>query len=218
LTGMKCRIIRYGFAPDADVRPRSLEDLGGDGSRLEVEGFPPIHLRLVGRHQVQNALAALAVAREFRLDPAAVVAALEARRPSAGRMEVRRAAGATLLLDYYNANPDSTRAALATLAEWPGAGRRIALLGDMLELGPAAASLHEAVGARVRAAELGVVGAHAGDYERGAPAGVPVRRFADKPAAAAALREALAPDTVILLKASRGARLEEIVIDLPWEG
>src|SRR5262249_46697125 len=131
LTGMKCRVIRYGLGHDAEVRPRSLEALGPDGSRFEVEGFPPVHLRLVGRHQVQNALAAIAVAREFRLNPAAAVHAIEEYRPASGRMEIRRSAGAILLLDYYNANPDSAKAALATLAAWPNARRRIAILGDM---------------------------------------------------------------------------------------
>jgi UDP-N-acetylmuramoyl-tripeptide--D-alanyl-D-alanine ligase len=133
-------------------------------------------------------------------------------------MEVRRSRGATLLLDYYNANPDSAKAALAALATWPAARRRIAVLGDMLELGEAAASLHEQVGRAVAQAELWVVGAHAGDYERGARAnGIEVRSFADKTEAARALHDALVPGTVVLLKASRGAKLEEVVRDLAWE-
>ncbi|HYM80158.1 MAG TPA: UDP-N-acetylmuramoyl-tripeptide--D-alanyl-D-alanine ligase [Candidatus Limnocylindria bacterium] len=218
LAGMKCRVIRYGLAHDADVRPRALEDLGPEGTRFEVEGFPPVHLRLIGRHQVQNALAALAVAREYRLDPAAVVAALEAERPATGRMQVRRALGATLLVDSYNANPDSTRAALATLAEWPDARRRIAVLGDMLELGPGAGALHRDVGAAVREAELWTVGTHAEDLAAGARgAGVEARVFAELPELAAALRAVLAPGTIVLLKASRGAALERVLTGLELE-
>jgi UDP-N-acetylmuramoyl-tripeptide--D-alanyl-D-alanine ligase len=183
-----------------------------------VAGFPPVHLRLIGRHQVQNALAALAVAREYAVDPAAAVAAIEAQRPAKGRMEARGVGGATLLVDCYNANPDATRAALETLAGWPGATRRIAVLGDMLELGADAARLHRETGAAVRDAALWVVGAHAGDYAAGAKrAGVETRVFADKGALAEALRPLLARGTVVLIKGSRGAALEEIVERLGGE-
>jgi UDP-N-acetylmuramoyl-tripeptide--D-alanyl-D-alanine ligase len=204
------------LARDAAVHPEALEDLGDEGSRFTVAGFPPVNLQLIGLHQVANALAALAVARELKLDPAASVAALAAHRPLKGRMEIRRAGGATLLVDYYNANPDSMLAALATLAGWPRARRRIAVLGDMRELGDTAARLHREVGEAVRNAELWVVGEHAADYAAGgAQAGVAVRRFPDKAAVAAALREQLEPGTVVLLKASRGAALEDVLAGLP---
>jgi len=82
----------------------------------------------------------------------------------------------------------------------------------MLELGPRAAALHRETGARVRDAELGVVGAHAADYAAGARrAGARVRRFDGKPAVAEALRGALGEGVVVLLKASRGAALEEVL-------
>jgi UDP-N-acetylmuramoyl-tripeptide--D-alanyl-D-alanine ligase len=133
-------------------------------------------------------------------------------------MEIQHAGGATLLVDHYNANPDSMRAALATLAGWPGAKRRIAVLGDMRELGETAARLHAEVGEAVRSAELWVVGEHAADYATGArKAGIEARRFPDKAAVAAALREQLAPGTVVLLKASRGAALEDVLAGLPVE-
>lgn len=206
------RIVSYGLAPGADVRPTRIEDLGPEGSRFHVRGFPPVHLRLIGRHQIANALAALAVSREYRLEPEAVAEAIGAVEPLKGRMEVRHAQGGVLLVDCYNANPDSSRAALATLARWPGARRRIAILGDMLELGPAAARMHRQVGAAVRRAELWVVGTHVADYAAGARrAGVRARVFHDKPEVAAALREALGQDTVVLLKASRGAALEDVI-------
>jgi UDP-N-acetylmuramoyl-tripeptide--D-alanyl-D-alanine ligase len=219
LQGVKARLIPYGLAGTAAVRPRSVEDLGPEGSRIEVEGFPALHLRLVGKHQVPNALAALAVAREFRLDPDSVVSALAEVRGVGGRMEVRSLRGGTLLVDCYNANPDSTGAALVTLSTWPGARRRIAVLGDMLELGPGAAGLHRQTGARVREAELWAVGEHARDYAAGArKAGVQVRLFEGKPAMAEALRQALGPGVVVLLKASRGAALEEVLPDLGGVG
>ena len=211
LAGTRARVVTYGFASDADVRPEWIEALDGSGVRFQVAGFPPVHLRLVGRHQVANALGAIAIAREYQLDHTAVVQALEGYAGGQGRMEVRTSRGATLLVDCYNANPESSRAALETLAGWT-ATRRIALLGDMLELGDTAAALHAEVGAAVRDAELWTVGAHADDTASGGRgAGVEVRRFASKADMAAALREALAPGVVVLLKASRGAALEDVL-------
>ena len=130
-------------------------------------------------------------------------------------MEVRRARGATLLVDCYNANPDSTRAALETLAAWPSAERRIAVLGDMLELGPAAPRAPSRDRApRCADAELWAVGAHADDYARGARARRRRRRACSPTSptlGARRSREALAPGVVVLLKASRGAALERVL-------
>jgi UDP-N-acetylmuramoyl-tripeptide--D-alanyl-D-alanine ligase len=219
LAGARCRIVRFGLSARADVRPSSIEDLGPRGVGLAVDGFPPFTLPLVGLHQASNALAALAVAREFGLDPAAVAAALASAPGSKGRMEVRQAGGATLLVDCYNANPDSTRAALETLATWPGARRRIAILGDMLELGAAAAALHRETASAIRDAELWAVGAHAGDWIAGAGAlAAPARRFAEALEVAPALRDVLADGVVVLLKASRGARLERALEGLGGGG
>ncbi len=218
LAGVKARLVTYGLVPEASLRPDRVEDLGPEGSRIEVAGFPPVHLRRVGVHQVQNALAALAVAREYRLDPAATADAIAALRPSKGRMEVRSARGATLLVDCYNANPESTAAAIETLERWPGAARRIAVLGDMLELGPGAAEIHRRIGARLRGAELWAVGEHAADYAAGArEAGGTPRVFDEIGTLAEALGRALDPGTVVLLKASHGARLERVLERLGLE-
>ncbi len=167
---------------------------------------------------MQNALAALAVAREYAVDPAAAVAALAAQRPARGRMEARALGGATLLIDCYNANPESTRAALEVLHAWPEATRRIAVLGDMLELGPDSARLHREVGEAMRASALWAVGAYARDYAAGAArVGIEARVFDDKEALAEALRGRLAPHTVVLIKASRGAALEDLLARLGAE-
>ena len=218
LAGVPARLITFGTAAGATVRPRRVEDLGPEGSRIEVEGFPPVHLRLVGTHQVLNALGALAIARELKLDPQSVADALGAHRASKGRMEVKRARGATLLVDYYNANPESTAAAIETLERWPGARRRIAILGDMLELGKDAAALHRATAAHLRTAELWTAGTHAADYAAGASAAAtPPRVFEGLEALAAALAQALEPGVVVLLKASRGVRLERVLEGLELE-
>ena len=165
-----------------------------------------------------NALAAIAVARTFELAPEPVAQALAQYRPAKSRMEVKRARGATLIVDCYNANPDSTRAALVTLATWPDARRRIAVLGDMLELGPRGPVLHQETGAAVKDAELWVVGERAQDYAAGARAhGIEVQVFPDRAALRAALAPALAPGTVVLIKASRGAALEQVLEGLELE-
>lgn len=214
LRGVRARLVTYGLDAAADVHPRAIEDLGPRGTRFEVDGFPAVTLRLIGRHQVANALAALALVRELAIDRVAAAHALEQVEAGHGRMEVATARGATLLLDCYNANPDSTRAALDTLARWP-ATRRIALLGEMRELGSEAPALHREAGAAVRDAELWAVGDVADALAEGArAAGVTARTFADPVAAGAALRDVLAPGVVVLLKASRGAALERAVAGL----
>ncbi len=218
LAGAKCRIVTYGLAKDADVRPSKVQPLADGRSRVAVPGFPEFTLPLVGAHQVANALGALAVAREYRVDPAAAVAALEAASPAKGRMESWRVNGATLLVDCYNANPDSTRAALATLASLPGAARRIAVLGDMLELGDGAAKLHRETGAAAAGLEVWSVGAFAEDWAKGAKrAGAAARVFDDVAAVRTALAEALAPGVAVLVKGSRGAALERVLEGLERE-
>ena len=133
-------------------------------------------------------------------------------------VEVRHARGALLLGDFYNANPDAMQLALETLAGWMPATRRIAVLGDMLELGLDAPRLHAETAEAVRDAELWVVGRHANDYAEGARRrGIPVRVFDDKQALARALAEVLAPGVVVLLKGSRGAAIEQVLDGLEQE-
>jgi UDP-N-acetylmuramoyl-tripeptide--D-alanyl-D-alanine ligase len=211
LAAVRARLVTYGFERGADLHPERVETLGETGTRLHVKGFPPVTLAIPGRHQALNALAALAAAREWHIDPHAAVAVIAAYRPGRGRMQVRHARGATVLVDHYNANPDSVRAALETLAGLP-ARRRIAVLGDMLELGSESARLHGDTAATARDAELWLVGAHAGDWEAGARrAGVETRVFADKATLAKALVPLLGPDVVVLVKGSRGAALEDVL-------
>jgi UDP-N-acetylmuramoyl-tripeptide--D-alanyl-D-alanine ligase len=209
LRGLKPRLVTYGLADGAGVRPRRVTPLGAAGARVEVDGFPAFTLALIGRHQVANAMAAVAVAKELQLDPERAAAAIAACRAGKGRMEMWRVGGATLLVDCYNANPESVRAALETLAAFPDAPRRIAVLGDMLELGEAAPAIHRETGAAVRDAELWTVGTFARDWASGAArAGVESRVFDDLPALRDALRGALGPGVVALVKGSRGAALE----------
>jgi UDP-N-acetylmuramoyl-tripeptide--D-alanyl-D-alanine ligase len=184
----------------------------------------PVQLRVSGAHQVSNALAAAAVALTQGLAVDQVAAALStAEARSHWRMElVERPDGVLVVNDAYNANPDSMAAALRTLASLRRPdGRLLAVLGDMLELGPDAPEQHRVIGAL--AAELGVdalvaIGAHAHDLAAGyGPATMlaPDRGIATD-AAAAWLR----PADVVLVKASRGLGLETVAEQLsaPPEG
>jgi UDP-N-acetylmuramoyl-tripeptide--D-alanyl-D-alanine ligase len=213
LRGVTARLVTYGLAESADVRPRMLEPLGEEGTRITVEGFPTFVLPRPGTHLVLNALGALAVARAFGVDPAAAVQALATAKPEKARMEIRHARGATLIVDCYNANPESTAAALGTLEIWPGATRRIAALGDMLELGEEAPRLHAETAAHAGATtEIWAAGAFADDWVRGASqAKRPARAFATREDLRHALQAALAPGVVALVKASRGARFETLL-------
>jgi UDP-N-acetylmuramoyl-tripeptide--D-alanyl-D-alanine ligase len=183
-----------------------------------------VQLQVTGRHQVANAVAAAAAALALGLDIDQVAAALGAAAPrSRWRMELHdRSDGVTVINDSYNANPDSMRAALTTLAELGGTGRHTwAVLGDMLELGDAAAEEHAALGRF--AAEVGVehliaVGEHASRVVDAAlAAGLGATRaiaVADKQEAVAVVTAGLAPRDVVLVKASRGLALDTVADDI----
>jgi UDP-N-acetylmuramoyl-tripeptide--D-alanyl-D-alanine ligase len=132
------RLVRFGTAPDADVRlaegPPARVHLP-DGTQLDIEGIA------TGPHRRLTAVAALGLIALAGLDAAPAVAAIRALAPPPGRGGIVHAGGVRLVDDAYNANPESVRQALAGLRELEG-GRRFALLGDMLELGEEGAALH----------------------------------------------------------------------------
>lgn len=177
-----------------------------------------IRLPLPGRHNVMNALAAAAAAWVLEAGIDDIAAGLEAFVPCPGRMELVELADDILILDdSYNANPLSVRAALDALHDMGRATRRIALLGDMLELGNAAHDLHHEVG-RIAAAcvdRLFVFGELAREIGHGAAeAGLAEEQIEvaeDHAAVAARLRELLQPGDRLLVKGSRGMRLEKVV-------
>ena len=232
-TRTTARLASFGVTgrPDhGDLRVWA-EDRGAD--RLQRHRFllctdagrAPVSLKVAGAHQVGNALAAAAVGLALGLEPAVVAGALSAAEPaSRWRMELtERADGLLVVNDAYNANPDSMAAALRSLAglRRPG-GRLIAVLGDMLELGPSAAAEHLAVGRL--AAELGVeelltVGEYADTVAEGARSrGALATAVADRTAAVQRLHDLVSPSDVVLVKASRGLALESVAERLLAEG
>jgi UDP-N-acetylmuramoyl-tripeptide--D-alanyl-D-alanine ligase len=183
-----------------------------------------LQLQLTGRHQVANAVAAAAAAVAVGVELDAAAAALAAAGPrSRWRMELHdRSDGVTVINDSYNANPDSMRAALTTLAELGRTGRHTwAVLGDMLELGEAAAEAHAAIGRF--AAQSGVehlvgIGEFAVQITSAAvAAGLPSTRavsVTEKADAAAVVTSDLEPGDVVLVKASRGLALDTVADEI----
>jgi UDP-N-acetylmuramoyl-tripeptide--D-alanyl-D-alanine ligase len=206
-------VLTFGRAAHADVR--ALDRLGQPSCTLRTgAASAPVTLPLVGAHQALNASAAAAAALAVGVPLDVAAAALPTASLSPWRMEPRAlACGATLLNDSYNANPDSTRAALDALAAVAG-GRRIAVLGEMLELGDDSEAEHHAVGAyaAARADVVAAVGEAARPIADGAGERAVV--LADNDAAVDWLRGRLTADDVVLVKASRGARLDEVAAAL----
>ena len=181
-----------------------------------VTASEPVSLRGAGRHQVANALAAAAAALVLGVPAATVAAALSAAvAQSAWRMQLMpRTDGVLVINDAYNANPDSMRAALTTVAAMRrDGGRLVAVLGDMLELGAAATSEHETLGEQ--AAGLGfevvAIGAHADDIARGVRRGFgAVTVVSDQEEAVSVADRDLQPSDVVVVKASRGLALDRV--------
>jgi UDP-N-acetylmuramoyl-tripeptide--D-alanyl-D-alanine ligase len=208
-----------GLAGDAYGR-YSFELHNGRDSQSESQ----VQLQLTGRHQVANAVAAAAAAVAVGLELDQVATALAAAGPrSRWRMELHdRSDGVTVINDAYNANPESMRAALTTLAELGRAGRHTwAVLGDMLELGETAAEEHAAIGrfaAQSGVEHLVAIGEYATQITSAAvAAGLPSTRAvpaADKAAAVAVVTSDLGPGDVVLVKASRGLALDTVADEI----
>jgi UDP-N-acetylmuramoyl-tripeptide--D-alanyl-D-alanine ligase len=212
------RVVTYGFAPDADIRAEAVESLGPGGMRFELRtpaGGRAVTIPALGRHAVQNALAAAAVGGAAGIDLEAIARGLATASEAAHRGELIRLGDVTIVDDSYNAAPASMLAALGVLAGLRG--RRVAVLGEMLELGEGSEAGHLEVGrAAGRIADLlVVVGAAAGGIAEGAlEAGLEAERIlhvADAEAARDVLRPRLVPGDVVLVKASRGMALDRLV-------
>ena len=215
------RVVRYGFETAADVTATNIESLGEDGMRFDLRlssGSVAARIPALGRHSVHNALAAAAVGDALGLDGATIVAGLAQPFSVPHRSVLVRAGGWRILDDTYNAAPDSMAAALDLLASLPG--RRVAVLGEMLELGDLSDAAHREVGARAaRAAQLLVaVGPFASLYASGAReagmSAVAIIETRDRDDASNKLERHLRPGDVILVKASRGAELDLLVDEL----
>lgn len=219
--GMGERAVLYGTGEHAAVRAVEVHEAGLEGMQFRVVAAgqeADVRLAMMGRHNVLNALAAIACGLQSGMSLPQCVAGVERLRATDKRGAVREWRGARLIDDTYNSNPVALDAMVDALLAMPlgEGGRRIVVAGEMLELGPESAALHRACGARMRARGVDhVIGVRglASALVEGAGEGA---MFVETPAAAGEwLRENLREEDVVLLKASRGVRLEGALAGLP---
>jgi UDP-N-acetylmuramoyl-tripeptide--D-alanyl-D-alanine ligase len=218
------RTLTFGATAGATIQASQIEDLGLRGMRARVAtpaGAGVIETPLLGRGNLSNLLAATAVALEFGVALAEIIAAAARLRPADRRGAVQPLRdGVTLIDDSYNSSPAALQRALEVLAHETGAPRRIAVLGEMLELGDHAIGLHQACGRAAAASGLQLLIAVGGAPARAladaaVAAGMPARAvhyFETSDLAAAAAVAAIGPGDVVLVKGSRGVRTD-IVAD-----
>ena len=208
----------------ADVHAEEIEELGSAGSRFRVvtadDGSASVHLSLLGKHNVLNALAAIAVGLQTGVPLAHCVEAIASLKPEDKRGELIKWNDATIINDCYNSNPEALQSMIRALAGVP-AQRRILVAGEMLELGSRAAQLHRECGEAAAAAGIEVVIGVRGLAQEivsgvQATAGSKATAiFLETPKAAGEwLKENLKTGDAVLLKASRGVRLEHALVTL----
>lgn len=219
------RVMTFGLSESCDFHPiDATTDETGVGFRLARDGRR-IHARLRGRQNLLNLAAAVAVARKFGLSDAALERAALTIVPPKMRMEERRVAGMTVIYDCYNANPLSMNAALDEWCDRPTNHRRVAVLGDMLELGDETERYHRVLGqklAKLTIEKIILVGSamkfcEAALLEAGVKASK-VSLYPDVHAAKAAALGSLLPGDEVLLKGSRGIGLERFIETSKSEG
>jgi UDP-N-acetylmuramoyl-tripeptide--D-alanyl-D-alanine ligase len=206
-------VVTFGFAADADVRAVDVVS-GGEGLSFEIPGEGRFQTVLEGRHAVSNILAGLAVATRFGIPPGELRTAVASLESGAMRGRKFQHEGITVFDDCYNANPEAVAAMIAMLRDTP-ARRRIAVLGEMLELGRLTGTLHQRIGRDVAACGVdvlvGIRGAARQMVDAAVLAGLPAGAayFFPEPEEAGDFVKKLAREgDVILFKGSRGTKVE----------
>jgi UDP-N-acetylmuramoyl-tripeptide--D-alanyl-D-alanine ligase len=220
--GFEGKVVTFGMRPGADFQAQWLKPGEGIGSEFRAIG-PNLDadfvLPLPGRHNVQNALAAIAVASSFDISPVEMRRGLAEFQNMPQRGESLTLPGpVTIINDSYNSNPQAMECMLETLRTWPGARRRIVVAGEMLELGPQSPKLHIQIGRKCAQADLSwliAVQGNARFFLEGAVAAglLPAqsRFFPEARSAAEFCRSRLEPGDVVLVKGSRGVHLEAVI-------
>jgi UDP-N-acetylmuramoyl-tripeptide--D-alanyl-D-alanine ligase len=210
----KGKVVTFGTKRAADVSAHNIKLNGAEGSTFDlVVGSveEPVTFPLVGEHNIYNALAAAAAAMERGLTPSQAAVALSSIAPPDKRGQVLQIGGATIINDCYNSNPRALAAMVDTLASMK-AQRRILVVGEMLELGPTAEALHRESGKHAAEKKIdlviGVRGMARAVAEAACGAGTQAQ-FVETPEQAGEwLAQNLRPGDAVLLKASRGVKLE----------
>jgi UDP-N-acetylmuramoyl-tripeptide--D-alanyl-D-alanine ligase len=214
-------LIVYGLGAEGACEQR--ENLG-ERQRFSIGGSVHIDLPLIAPHDLNNALGAVAVGRSMGVTDEQIKAALESISPMPGRLQVKRFGAVKVIDDTYNANPDSTLAALAVLSDYPTApgGRRIAVLGDMLELGASAEESHRELGrslARLcregiiqQVALIGPLMAVTAEELAQQPPKDGLSHFTQiDPETPARITGLIRPNDTVLYKGSRGTQMERLI-------
>ncbi len=211
----KGKVVMYGTRPTADVRAENIESRGSHGVEFDLvigSVRERATLPLVGGHNVLNAVAAVAVGVERGLKPSEAVAALATLAPADKRGQVLQLGNITAINDCYNSNPTALEAMVDALAAMP-AKRRIVVAGEMLELGPAGEELHRKAGQHIAEKKIdnliGVRGLAQAMVEGAREAGVAAEFVATPEEAGTWLAREARDGDVVLLKASRGVKLEK---------
>ncbi len=214
---VRAEFITFGLDSDADFRPSAVQRAEDGGSRVTLEGHEFV-LPLAGKHQVYNLTAAYAIVRTlgYKFDQVDTGAIELTTAPMRGQRERRQ--GIDFVVDCYNANPVSIRTGLAAFSEMPAEGRRIVILGDMLELGPDSEKLHREIGEYLATLEFDMailVGPlSAATHGAAHAAGVDGRRlcrFDEVEQCVDIVRDLLRPGDLVYVKASRGIGLETVI-------
>jgi UDP-N-acetylmuramoyl-tripeptide--D-alanyl-D-alanine ligase len=211
----KGKVVFFGTRTTADVRAENIEALGTGGTRFDLvthELRQPVQSPLLGTHNVYNVLAAAAIAIEHGITPSEIAAELPFLQPADKRGQVVQLGNITVLYDCYNSSPKALMAAVDTLAEMP-AGRRIVVAGEMLELGTTGEELHRECGRYIAGKKveflLGVRGLAKPMVEAASAAGMKAEFVATPEEAGEWLARETREGDAVLLKASRGVRLEK---------
>jgi UDP-N-acetylmuramoyl-tripeptide--D-alanyl-D-alanine ligase len=218
----KAKVITFGIENKADFQATSVsfnqEKLGIEFQLITPQGKKLVFIPIIGTHHVYNALAASATAWNIIPDLELITQGLENSKPAKMRMELIEIDGIKVINDAYNANPKSMQAALQTLAEFKTAGRKIAVLGTMRELGEIANSAHQQIGTMVASLNLdflvtvGELGHQiASGAKRAGMNPAQIREFESNQAVAEFLVGTIHSGDLILIKASRKIKLDELV-------
>jgi len=216
IKNIKCKKIYFGIEKKCHFQAKKLLYNGKHWS-FSVNGKGKFALPLLGRHNVYNALAAIAVGRQFNIDFAAISKKISSyKHVSRMRLELKNVRGVEILDDSYNSNPLSMKCAINTLLEYKTGGKRIVIAGDMLELGKKARKMHEAIGDRIAASPIDVLITMGGLCRA---AGKKAKKNSMKNIyhakshrdAADLLRQTARPGDVVLIKGSRGMEMEKII-------
>ena len=211
----KGKVVTFGIRRSADVSAHNVQLNGADGSTFDLvigSVSEQVRLPLVGEHNIYNALAATAAALERGVSPSQAAVALGTVQPADKRGQVLEIGGATIINDCYNSNPRALNAMIDTLASMK-AQRRILIAGEMLELGPTGEKLHRENGKHAGEKKIdlviGVRGLARALAEGAASAGSQARYVETPEEAGEWLARELRPGDAVLLKASRGVKLEK---------